>query len=1263
MKFKYIAAAWLLLAFHSLPAQVSNSDTDFLYARKLYEDKLYSLAAQEFSKFIKNYPSDARIPDARFYSGMAHFSDKNYESARRDFQFLAIDFPKDKRAADAWQKVAECYAAMGDYAGAANSLTTIGTFYPGSPNAVSSILLASDYFIKAGDLRSAKDKLQKLIADQPDIPEAHQSRLKLALLLKNEKNYPQASIEFQNVMDKAKDPELVAQAMYERARISDELGRSDEARNAFNKIIARYGKTKMNAYAQFEMGLILTREKKFNDAKAMFESVAAAPIIPSALKNAAQINIGDIYYMQGQFVQASDLYKKIAEGVYDSLNTIEAAFKWGMVLEKLNRFDGANERYFTIINTWGDKADNSVYLPLAYLKLAQNYTSLKKYREAAAYYQQFINRYPDYPRLDRVLLRRGMLLQKELLDYTEAAIAYETLSNAFPKNVHSDQVRFNLAVVYRNNNRIKEALDILRPFKNDFPGSSLLDDVQEELDYISTYHPEGNNKTTERIVYLLGDVIAERPKDEMLFSYANLFFQELKDYKGAADIFRSVMAATKNKKLSEDAAYYTALSYDRISKRSLEFKSYADSALEMYKKLTVGTYADEAAVYIVESNLQKLTNSEERARKSKESYAALLERYPSSALRDQVLMGLGNALWTLREVTLPVDSAKKDVKSKKKTVAAKEETQVGLKKFISALECYDEILRLYPGSAFADDAYFNSILCYAYLKNKAGYFASMNRYITSLPRGKHIANVKFMMARYKEDNNEYQAAISAYNELINQYYYTSYADSAIQGIGNNYLFAQQYEKAIQAFQSSMSLNKDEFAELDISASRSNSHQSSDYKIAYAYEKLNNWTKAIEYYETYIYPDNGGDYALKALSTLAELYDTKQDYKNAIKYYRDLSAKSPRTDAGYKALNRVAEIHFISEQYDSAKIAYQKLTEWSTDKFQQIIFDSRNIVCAYRLGQIHATTALEKDFNKKYDDDKKLKILLLNYKAEFLYELGRYYQYQGARTNYELAFKTYSRVLEEYKTSAIIPEVMYEMGVIRFNEGKSKEGFDLMQQIPQKYPGSEILPKVYLRLANEAFRLEQPQTAMEAAKLALQNPYIKIADAKYGTDFLIKVYKAAGYYENALLLIQQYLEKFPDDDPVNIFSKRIDIGVMHKNLKAYNRALEYFKDLIKIASGEDEAEIQFNIAETYWAMNNFEQALLEYLRIPYLTLGKKFDWASAAKSQAAECYVKLSKYDEAVRLYEDIIRVNGVTSDYGKYSKQRIDQIRLLQKVR
>jgi len=236
-----------------------------------------------------------------------------------------------------------------------------------------------------------------------------------------------------------------------------------------------------------------------------------------------------------------------------------------------------------------------------------------------------------------------------------------------------------------------------------------------------------------------------------------------------------------------------------------------------------------------------------------------------------------------------------------------------------------------------------------------------------------------------------------------------------------------------------------------------------------------------------------------------------------------------------------------------------------------------------------------------------------------------------------------------------------MAAIRFKEGKSKEGFELLQQVPQKYPSSEIIPRVYLRFAIEAFQLEQVQTAIDAAKTALQHPKITFADARVGTDFLIKVYKAAGYYENALLLIQDYLEKFSDSDPADLLSKRIDIGVMHKNLKAYDRAIEYFKELIKVAAGEDEAEIQFHIGETYFAMGNFEQALLEYLRIPYLTLGTKFDWATAAKSQAAECYARLNKLPEALSMYEEIIRKHGMNSEYGRYARQRMDELKKLSK--
>ncbi len=1254
---------WMLFSFViltacSAEAQVGNADTDFLYARKLYDDKLYSLAAKEFTRFIKNFPAEARAPDARFYSGMAFFNSGEFENARRDFQYLAIDYPKDKRAPDAWQKSADCYVALGDFAAAANTLISVYTFYPASPNAIQAVLTASDYYVKAGDIRSAKDRLQKLIADQPDIPETYLSRLKLAQLMKAEQNYSQAANEFQTIIDKAKDPELISTAIYEKAKISDRLGKSDEARLGYSRIMNRFGKTKMNAYALFEMGLILMREKNFVEAKGLLEK-AAASTSAKDLKSGAQMTIGDIYFATGQFKQAGEVFRSLADTETDSSASAEANFKLGMTFEKVNMVAAANERYVKIINGPAGKPSDSKYPMYAYLKLAKNFAAAKNFREAVGYYDRFIRKYAQYENLDRVIYSRAEILANELKDYPEAIVALESLLRQFPKNVHADLSQLYLAKAYRKNGEVSQAIALLRSFKNNFPGSVTLDQAQSEWDYIQTYYSTGGNTTTENIIHLLGNLIEDKSKDEIAFSYAKLFFEQLKDYKGAAELFRKVIGVTKNRELAEEASYLTAVSYDLLSKKSPELVSYADSALDVYKRLSGGKYSDAAALYIIESNLSKMKNVDERARKGKETYGALLERFPASGLRDKMLLGLGNALWELREVTVPADENKAG-KNKGDRTPLKQDSS-GAKKYLSATDCYNELTGLYPNSAYAEEAFFKNILCFAYAQKKDASYNLMNNYSAAFPRGRYIAQIKYMIGKYKETAGDYNSATAIFSELINQYYYTPYADSAAQGIGDNYLLAQQYEKAIAAYQNSLRINKTEFSESNLIASQP--HNTAEYKIAYCFSKLNNLSRAVEYYKSYLFPDNAGTYAGHALTTLAQMYDAKQDYKNAVSFYKVLSGQYLKTDQGFKALVRMAEIQFDAENYDSARAAYQKLSELAQDQLQKFIFESRIIVCAYRMGAVNTTTDLEKKFNKKYENDKKLRILLQNYNAEFLYELGRYYQTKGKIVNYDLAFKTYSRVLDDYKTAAIIPEVMYEMGAIRFNQGKSKEGFDLFQQIPQRFPSHEILPKVYLRTAFEAFRLEQTQTAIDAAKWALQNPNIKIADAKTGTSFLIKVYKAAGYYENALLLIQQYLERFSEDDPVNVFSMRIDIGVMHKNLKAYDRAIEYLRDLIKTASGEDEAEIQFNIAETYFAKGNFEQALLEYLRIPYLTLGKKFDWASAAKSQGAECYVKLSKYDEALNLYNEIIKTSGSGSEYGIFAKQRMDQIRALTKTK
>lgn len=1251
---------WMLgvLALNGPQAQVGNADTDFLYARKLYDDKLYALAAQEFSRFVRNYPSDIRLPDARFYAGMAHFNTGEFDQARREFQYLAVDFPKDKRAPEAWLKVAECYAGLNDFGAAANALSSIAVFYPDAPNAVSAILLSSDYFVKAGDWRNAKDKLLKLIADQPDIPEIHTVRLRLAAILKAENNYAAALNELQSVIDKSKDGDVVAGALFEMARIQEGLGKPDDSKISYERILQKYSKTSMAAGASVALGRFAIRERDYETARKRFEAASSGTGVSQAIRDEARISLGDVAFLMGQYVQAADAYKTLATGSFVEPRTVEANFKWALALERTNLLNAAIDRYLVIVDSAGDRMADSTFVRLAHLKLAQTYGIQKSYRESARHYDSFVKRYADWPKLDRIYMAYATILQDKLGEPAEAARVYERLLKDAPQSRYSDQATFRLAQAYEASGRIQDALDILRRFRSEFPGSEWIPSAEDEMAFVAAYHGGRENSTLENLILLLGSLIEDRPKDEIAFAYARLYFDQLKDYRQAAQLFRNVALQTKNRKLEEEALFFQAKSYEWVWKKDAAHAAYGDSAAVLFKRLTAGARGDEAAMALTDYVLTLETDTLARARRARDEYMAMVDRYPASPYRDRMLMQLGKALFALGEIKPARDETAVPLGRKgSKEVVAKD--TVASRRFTSAMDCFLEIKTGFPSGPYVDDAAFYHALGYVHLGIKDKRVTALMGYLSQFPRGKHVAQVKYLLARYKDEQGDYAAANAMYQDLISQYYYCTYADSAAQGIGNTYLLTKQYAKAIEAYQANLAMMQDEYAEVDLFAAGSVLHNPIDYRIALAYEKLGQTSRAIQYYESYLHPDQQGDFALEALKAMAALYEGKQLTEKAVRCLTTIADRYPTTDAGVQALMRVADLRFRGEKFDDAKKAYLKLAERAKDNTTRLIFDSRVIVCTYRLGQINLTTELEKSFSKKYEKDKALKILLSDYSAEFMYELGRYYQYTGK--NFDLAFRTYTRLIEEYKTAAVVPEALFEMGVIRYKQGKSKDGYALLQQIPVKYPDSEILPKVYLRMAIEAFQLEQIQTAIDAAKMAVQHPKITTADAKYATDFLIKVYKAAGYYENALLLIQRYLERFPDDEPANLFSKRIDIGVMHKNLKAYDRAVEYFKDLIKTASGEDEAEIQYNIAETYFAKGQFEQALLEYLRIPYLTMGEKFDWSSAARSQAAECYVRLRKYEEAIRLYEEIVKKSGANSEYGLFSKQRILEIRQLMK--
>jgi hypothetical protein len=77
--------------------------------------------------------------------------------------------------------------------------------------------------------------------------------------------------------------------------------------------------------------------------------------------------------------------------------------------------------------------------------------------------------------------------------------------------------------------------------------------------------------------------------------------------------------------------------------------------------------------------------------------------------------------------------------------------------------------------------------------------------------------------------------------------------------------------------------------------------------------------------------------------------------------------------------------------------------------------------------------------------------------------------------------------------------------------------------------------------------------------------------------------------------------------------------------------------------------------SYEQLGDFNSAVVQYLKVPYLASGGGL-WVVTAELKAAECYVKIGRGDAAREIYNRIIRNHGAGSNWGKLAQKGLDSI-------
>jgi tol-pal system protein YbgF len=90
----------------------------------------YSLAAQSFHDFLRQYPGDRLTPEAQYWLGESLFQVRNYHDAAEAFLKVSTKYDSSAHAPDALLRLGESLAALGEKEAACASLGEVLRKYP-----------------------------------------------------------------------------------------------------------------------------------------------------------------------------------------------------------------------------------------------------------------------------------------------------------------------------------------------------------------------------------------------------------------------------------------------------------------------------------------------------------------------------------------------------------------------------------------------------------------------------------------------------------------------------------------------------------------------------------------------------------------------------------------------------------------------------------------------------------------------------------------------------------------------------------------------------------------------------------------------------------------------------------------------------------------------------------------------------------------------------------------------------------------------------
>ncbi|MBK7629672.1 MAG: tetratricopeptide repeat protein [Ignavibacteriales bacterium] len=468
----------------------------------------YENAAYKFADYIKKYPTNKRLSDAKLRLADSYFGSKNFSAASKVYQELFSSDVKLSTDPYARYQYAQALYKSGKTNDAISEFTLIQQNFPTSEYAeVSLYTIGWIYFQK--------------------------------------KEYAQSIAQYNIVISKYPKTKLEPIIYYSIGDAQFNMEKYDSAIVNYEKVLAQFP----NSEYVFDAvtGIQYSYVARGNSERAVSflgEFVSKNP----GLSYADQLLFkkGEIYYSLRQYDKAKAEYKSFTSA-YPNSKLVADSYYWiGKCAQNLKQDDEAIFNYEKVLNGYKDSDLASAVI----LEMGTIYRSAKNYDAAINTFNRGINELKKSPKVPEFQYNKGMtLLEKN--NFQEAYSIFEDVVVYYPGTVFGDKSKFELALIDIAAKRFANADEYL---------TALSENRSDELGAKSQFYLGQSlydqGKYKEAITSLVRvRTVYSRYEEWLMRSYLLLgdSYVKLNDKRNAAEMYRAVVTKYSGTPIGDEA--------------------------------------------------------------------------------------------------------------------------------------------------------------------------------------------------------------------------------------------------------------------------------------------------------------------------------------------------------------------------------------------------------------------------------------------------------------------------------------------------------------------------------------------------------------------------------------------------------------------------------------------------------------------------------------------------------------------------------------